>query len=140
MRGTSRARPLRRAGVPVALAGVLLLGGCAAGPDADAAAEVAVSFTAAASAGDGEAACALASDAAREAVEEATGEPCADGVTRLGITAITPDDVVASGRGAVVHADGEAVFLAHSPDGWRVRAAGCTPRGDGPYDCEMDGS
>ncbi|MFS4505669.1 hypothetical protein ACMA46_05460 [Clavibacter sp. Sh2141] len=140
MGGTSRARPVRRAALPVALAGVLLLGGCAAGPDAEGATEVAVAFTAAASTGDGEAACALAADAAREAVEETTGEPCADGVTRLGITAIAPDDVVVSGRGALVRADGEAVFLAHSADGWQVRAAGCTPRGDGPYDCEMDGS
>ena len=137
MRGRDR---LRRTGVPAVVAAVILLAGCAAGPDAGAARDAAVAFTAAASEGDGRAACALAADGAREAVEESTGEPCAEGVTRLGITAIAPDDVVVSGRGAVVRADGDAVFLALSADGWQVRAAGCAPQRDGPYDCEMDGS
>ena len=140
MRGTSRAHPTRRAGAPAALATALLLAGCAAGPDADAAREAAVAFTAAASAGDGEAACALAADGAREAVEETTGRPCADGVTLLGITPIVPDDVVVSGRGAVVRAGDEAVFLALGADGWEVRAAGCAPRAEAPYECAMDGS
>lgn len=139
MRGTSRAHEARRA-VPAALAGVLVLAGCAAGPDADAARDAAIAFTRAASTGDGEAACALAADSAREAVEEATGEPCATGVMLLGIAAIAPDDVVVSGRGAVVRSGDEAVFLALGANGWEVRAAGCAPRAEAPYDCAMDGS
>jgi hypothetical protein len=31
------------------------------------------------------------------------------------------------------------VFLAAFPGGWRVVAAGCTPRGDRPYDCTLQG-
>ena len=33
----------------------------------------------------------------------------------------------------------DTVFLATFPGGWRVVAAGCTPRGDRPYDCTVAG-
>ena len=34
---------------------------------------------------------------------------------------------------------GDTVFLLRFPDGWRVSAAGCTPQGEAPYDCEVQG-
>ncbi|OOB91748.1 hypothetical protein [Rathayibacter sp. VKM Ac-2630] len=47
----------------------------------------------------------------------------------------------AFGQGAIVELDGDTVFLAASGDGWRVRAAGCSPTGeDAPFDCRIDGS
>ena len=140
MLGSGRGRRGRGVDAATALVGALLLAGCAAGPDADAAGRAAAAFTSAAAAGDGSAACALAADAAREAVEESTGASCAEGITRVGIAALAPDDVVVRGRAAVVRSGGAAVFLALSADGWRVRAAGCAPSEDGPYECAVDGS
>ena len=43
------------------------------------------------------------------------------------------------GDTAQVHLAGDTVFLLRFPDGWRVSAAGCTPRGDAPYRCEVRG-
>jgi hypothetical protein len=31
------------------------------------------------------------------------------------------------------------VFLQQSSTGWKVTAAGCTVRGEAPYDCELEG-
>jgi hypothetical protein len=42
-----------------------------------------------------------------------------------------------AGRQAQVRLGGDTVFLARSGDGWVVTAAGCDPRPDRPYDCEV---
>ena len=39
----------------------------------------------------------------------------------------------------LVRLAGDTVFLAVFPGGWRVTAAGCTPRGDRPYNCTVQG-
>ncbi|MEU8380669.1 hypothetical protein, partial [Streptosporangium sp. NPDC048865] len=41
------------------------------------------------------------------------------------------------GDEAQVRLSGDTVFLHRFPEGWRVRGAGCTSRGDLPYDCEV---
>ncbi|MEV5886330.1 hypothetical protein AB0L74_27060 [Streptomyces sp. NPDC052020] len=33
----------------------------------------------------------------------------------------------------------DTVFLARFPAGWKVTAAGCRPRADQPYQCEIKG-
>jgi hypothetical protein len=38
---------------------------------------------------------------------------------------------------ARVRAGTDTVFLTRWGDGWRVTAAGCEPRDDGPYDCDI---
>ena len=43
------------------------------------------------------------------------------------------------GDAAQVRFTGDTVFLLRFPDGWRIGAAGCTSRGDAPYDCEVRG-
>jgi hypothetical protein len=43
------------------------------------------------------------------------------------------------GQRAQVRLSGDTVFLAVFPDGWRVVAAGCTARGEKPYDCVLQG-
>ncbi|MFB7172425.1 hypothetical protein ACFCYM_16585 [Streptomyces sp. NPDC056254] len=43
------------------------------------------------------------------------------------------------GRMALVRAEGDALFLSLFTGGWRVVAAGCTPRGDAPYRCLVKG-
>jgi hypothetical protein len=43
------------------------------------------------------------------------------------------------GREAFVEFEHDVVFLADSQGGWRVTGAGCSPRGDAPYKCEVGG-
>ncbi len=90
--------------------------------------------------GDGRAACALLVPDAQRDVEDRTGRSCAEGLTTLDLPAPTDGRTRVYGRAAIVEADGHAVFLARSGDAWRVRAAGCTPVPDAPYECTVDGS
>jgi len=43
------------------------------------------------------------------------------------------------GQWAQVRLAGDTLFLAHFGDGWKVVAAGCTSRGERPYDCRVKG-
>jgi hypothetical protein len=43
------------------------------------------------------------------------------------------------GRDAFVEFENDTVFLAVSEGGWRVTGAGCSPRGEAPYTCEVGG-
>ena len=123
---------------PVALA--VGLGGCSSlGPDTSAAADVARAFHTATAAGDGAAACARLS--ARVADELARSEgSCAKAVLSADVPAAgqVRSVQVWGGRGLVV-LDHDAVFLAEFDGGWRVTAAGCSPRRDRPYDCAVEG-
>ena len=115
-------------------AGCALVAGCASlAPDEDAAGGVAASFHAALSASDGAAACALLAPATASELDSCAtavlGVPPADGVR----------SVEAFGRGAQVRMSGDTVFLTQVDGRWMVRAAGCTPRPEQPYDCEVEG-
>ena len=43
------------------------------------------------------------------------------------------------GRQARVTLTADTLFLALFSTGWKVTAAGCTPRPDQPYDCTVEG-
>ena len=90
--------------------------------------------------GDGRAACALLVPNARTDVEDRTDKPCPAGVTTLDLPAPEDGRTRVYGRAAIVEADRHAVFLARSGDSWLVRAAGCRPVPDAPYECVVDGS
>jgi hypothetical protein len=49
------------------------------------------------------------------------------------------DHVDVYGKDAIVRLDKDVVFLARYDDGWRVTAAGCTPKQGRPYDCIIKG-
>jgi hypothetical protein len=95
-------------------------------------------FHAALAAGQDEVACAmLAPRTADELPEE--GETCAGALRGLGVGAAGPVTGVAVwGDEAQVRLTGDTVFLHRFSDGWRVKAAGCRPRPDLPYDCEVE--
>ena len=123
--------------------GLVLLGpsACAStGERAEAASAVAVRLLTSVKSGDGAAACAaLAPDTAAE-LEKSAEKPCAAAVLEEDLPA--PAEVISADvygqRAQVVLAD-DTVFLAMFPGGWRVVAAGCSPRADRPYDCTIQG-
>ncbi|PPF27919.1 MULTISPECIES: hypothetical protein [unclassified Rathayibacter] len=116
---------------------VLALCGCSA--DGTAARRAADAFLSALADGDGAAACALLTDSAREAVQDREGDCPAD-VLELGIAGDGAGDAEVYGRAAIVRSGSTAVFLTPGDDGWLVRAAGCTPVADAPFECVLDGS
>ena len=123
------------------LSGLALAGCASAGDRADAAADVAVRMLAAADAQDGTAACAALAPDTLDELEQSAGKPCADAILEEDLPApgrVAGADVY--GQWAQVRLDADTVFLAVFPDGWRVVAAGCTPRGERPYDCRVEGS
>jgi len=123
---------------------LVVVTGCSAGGSARTGAETtAEQFARAVSVGHGAGACALLTRDAREDVETVSGVACATGIGRLRLavpSAVAPDDTRVHGRAAMVDRDGSALFLARSGSTWLVRAAGCTPETDAPYDCTVDGS
>ncbi|MFG1988361.1 hypothetical protein ACGFJ7_00070 [Actinoplanes sp. NPDC048988] len=116
-----------------------MLSGCATvGSQEDAAAGKATSLLAAVGAGDGEAACALlAPDTITTVAED---EPCPEAILDKRLP--RPGAVVETsvyGQWAQVKLTDDTIFLAAFPEGWRVVAAGCTPRASRPYDCTVEG-
>ncbi|WP_210508922.1 hypothetical protein [Naasia sp. SYSU D00057] len=131
----------RRALAPT-VAGLLatsaLLTGCSGAMASPATA--AADFEAALGGGDYGAACDLLTPEAVTQVESGSGQACPDALAMLGIP---PGGEMASvqawGRAAIVELDGDTLFLARTGESWAVRAAGCSPVPDGPYDCTVEG-
>lgn len=120
----------------------LMVAGCASTSDrGTAAAVVANRLLTAVAAKDGAGACAvLAPDTGAE-VAQSAGKPCAEAILDEDLP--RPGQVLGTevyGQRSQVRLDDDTVFLAVFPDGWRVVAAGCTPRGEKPYDCQVEAS
>ena len=125
--------------VPVIM---LVLAGCGSvGEREDAASSVALRMLTAIASDDGATACDTLAPATLEELEESAEQPCAQAILDEDLPA--PGQVRQSrvyGQWAQVRLTGDTVFLAVFPGGWRVVAAGCTPRGERPYDCALQGS
>lgn len=120
-------------------AALLSFSGCAAGDD-PAAASAAEAFESALAAGDGEAACALLTEKARDTLQEESGSACAGAILALGLDAGgAVESARAYGRAGQVQLADDVLFLALDTAGWRVSAAGCTSRMDRPYLCDLEG-
>ena len=125
----------------VAMAAAALVTGCGSvGARGDAAAAVALRMLQAVEHDDGATACTLlAPDTAAE-VEQSNGKSCPEAILDEDLPApgaVTRTEVY--GQQAQVRLSGDTVFLGAFADGWRVVAAGCTPRGERPYDCIVQG-
>lgn len=126
----------------LAAVAALAAAGCASvGDRGTAAASVATRMLSAVAGQDGDTACALlAPDTAAEVVQSAE-QPCATAILDEHLP--SPGTVVRTevyGQWAQVRLTADTVFLGVFPGGWRVVAAGCTPRGsDRPYDCVLQG-
>ncbi len=126
----------------LALALAIVAGACGSvASREDAATAAARQFRMAISNQDGAKACALLAPRTRRDVEQVTKQSCTAGLLDQEIP-IGQDPA----RGSDVYGDqarvafaGDTVFLARFRAGWRVTAAGCTPRGELPYDCMVKG-
>jgi hypothetical protein len=120
---------------------VILVASCSTvGPDSTAAAGVAAAFHRAVQDGDGNGACGFLAPATIEDLESTSGQPCQDAVLAEDLAeAHEVRDSQVFGRGAQVVMDGDVVFLSVFGDHWLLTAAGCTSRGDRPYDCTLKG-
>ncbi|MFD0374415.1 hypothetical protein [Streptomyces sp. NPDC127112] len=122
---------------------VLGSGGCgASGPRQADAVAVAREFQSALSAAGFGRACALLAPQTRQEVASGTDD-CAGGLAREQLPVVSGGaaDAVAEvyGRQAMVRLSGDTLFLSQFDKGWKVIAAGCTPRPDLPFDCKVKG-
>jgi hypothetical protein len=118
------------------------LAGCSSGQEAPAR-QVVERFYSAVHSGQGEAACRLLAPRTAESLRSGD-ESCARSILRLrlpGSAATVPSRATGAtqvwDREAQVRLAGDTVFLHRFAGGWLVRAAGCTPRGERPYACEV---
>lgn len=113
------------------------LSGCASDEDGPVrrAAEL---FSRAVGSGQGEAACALLTPRTAEQMRSGDDD-CGTAITRLGLRVGSARASQVWGEEAQVRLTGDTVFLHRFPRGWLVRAAGCAPRGERPYDCKVGG-
>jgi hypothetical protein len=120
----------------------LVLAGCGSVDErGDSAASAATRMLSAVEAEDGAAACAVLAPDTTSELEESAGKPCAEAILEEDLPApgaVTGAEVY--GQWAQVRLTDDTVFLGVFPGGWRVVAAGCTPREERPYDCALQGS
>lgn len=115
---------------------LLAVAGCAPGNAGAVAA--AQDFRRAVIAGDMSTACSMLRPRARE--KAAGNTTCEDQVESLQFSAgMTVLRAESYGRSAIVEFEDDTVFLAASGSGWQVTGAGCTPREESSYDCEVGG-
>ncbi len=90
--------------------------------------------------GDPGARCDLLAPKALEGLERDQSEPCDQAIGQLSLPGGAVRSVEVWGGDAQVKLAGDTLFLTETHTGWRVSAAGCRPKGDAPYDCEVAAS
>ncbi|MEW1912135.1 hypothetical protein AB0442_27460 [Kitasatospora sp. NPDC085895] len=106
----------------------------------NAAAAVARAFEQDAARGDAAAMCAALAPGTRDELEDQEKEGCEQAVGGLGLPAggqLRRIDVFGQQARAVL--EGDTVLLSAFPDGWKITAAGCEPRPEMPYRCDVKG-
>ena len=96
-------------------------------------------FQAALRENDSNAACQLLSDEARGNLEPAAGRPCPAALMSLDLPPGSVRSVEVWGDNALVRLEAGVLFLARFQAGWKVTGAGCVPRAEMPYDCDVEG-
>jgi hypothetical protein len=113
-----------------------LLTGCASAGEHDVA-KVATAFED--PSGDPQTRCDLLAPATLATFESDSSAPCADALGDVPLPGGKVGSVEIWGGDAQVRLGGDTLFLTRTDSGWKVTAAGCEPRGQAPYDCEVDG-
>jgi hypothetical protein len=118
------------------LLAVLAVSGCA--PDSAGAGAAAEDFRRAVAGGDTSTACSMLSPQTRQDV--AKDSTCEEQLASLELSVDGADlQTERYGRNAMVEFEDDTVFLTVTGSGWQVTGAGCTPRGESPYECEVGG-
>jgi hypothetical protein len=133
-------RPFLLATVAI-LASTTVISGCSAlNPGTEAAVNTVQRFHDELAAANTGQACALLAPTTIEGLEEKETGSCPDKLAQL---SLPPSGAVtesrAYGRSAQVLLQDDTVFLTRSGNKWKITAAGCTPRGQRPYDCKLKG-
>jgi hypothetical protein len=127
-------RRRRRISIGAGLGGALLaLTGCASASQADVVKAAAVFENPSA---DAQTRCALLAPATLSTVQQSS--PCSEAIGHLPLQGGPVRSVQVWGGGAQVKLGGDTVFLTQTDGGWKVTAALCQPRGEAPYDCQVD--
>ncbi len=82
--------------------------------------------------------CELLAPTALAALEEESAGSCEEAVQQLPLDGGEVTAVEIWGGDAQVRVGEDTLFLTETGAGWRVVAAACRPRGDAPYDCEVE--
>jgi hypothetical protein len=129
--------PRRSCALLSAGAVALLLSGCSSAerPEVE---RVATAFED--SSGEAQARCDLLMPQTLEQLEQQLQTSCAEGIGNVPLQGGEVESVEVWGGDAQVRLGGDTVFLDRTPTGWKVAAAVCTPRPEGPYDCEVEGA
>jgi hypothetical protein len=119
------------------MATALLLSSCSGTQD-DPAADAARGLLAAAGRGDGADACRLLAPAAREELEQSSGQPCDRAVLAEDLgSGDGPLTVEVFDQMAQVRFEDDTVFLSRFDGDWLVVGAACERQPTGPYDCSI---
>lgn len=119
---------------------VVLLSGCG-WADGESGAEAAVTaWHSALADGDPAAACHLLAPSTRAALEQDSGQPCAQALAAAGLRPGAPvKGTTVWGRAARAQTGDDVMFLSVQGDRWVVSDAGCELLGDLPADCMITG-
>jgi hypothetical protein len=88
---------------------------------------------------DPEARCDLLAPATLVAFEQDESASCTEAIEQVPLEGGDVELVEIWGGDAQVRLSGDTLFLTETRAGWRVTAAACRPRGEAPYDCEVEG-
>jgi len=128
----------------LAAAGVVLVGATACSetnPGSNEATVAATRFHDHVRSGDPEGACSLLAPGTVEKLEDGEPGSCATKLRGLDLRAASSVlESKAYGSDAQVVMDQDTVFLVQSGHSWKITAAGCTSRGERPYQCLVEGS
>ncbi|MEU6669095.1 hypothetical protein [Streptomyces sp. NPDC046727] len=89
---------------------------------------------------DGTRACAALAPETRQELEQSAKAGCAKALLEEKLPDGGPvREVQVYGQQAQVVLNGDTLFLSSFPAGWKITAAGCTPRPRQPYQCQIKG-
>jgi hypothetical protein len=114
----------------------LVLAGCAGSSGPDPAKETTGRFLGAVASGDYPAACSLLAPRVRESWGK---EGCERGLAGADVPDGSPDTVSVWSEEAQVKTGRDTIFLHEFSTGWLITGAGCRPRNEQVYDCEVGG-
>jgi len=116
----------------------VLTTGC--GSQQPAATLVATKFVQALGSSNSAAACSYLAPETKSDLESSAGKSCPTALTEEDLPTAGPVEASKTfGTMAQVRFSADTLFLARFKSGWKVMAAGCSPKPGQPYDCQLQG-